>query len=89
MMAYPMFMIVQNLRFFLTDVAPTAVIFGNKFISYQFRHLGISQMMVPVYLYICELVYLCTSKLVNLCFCVHLYLFTGVLVNWQSWVSVY
>ena len=41
------FMIVQNLRSFLTAVTPTAVaptvvIFGNKVISHQFKHLGIS-----------------------------------------------
>ena len=65
-----MIMIVQNLRFFLTAVIPTAVILWNQAISHQFRHLGILNIMIPVYLYTCVFVYLCMCVCVYVCMCI-------------------
>ena len=65
MIVDPMFIIVKNLRLLLTAVtptsgAPTAVILWNK----------ITEMMIPLHLYNCVLVYFYKSKLLTFVFCV-------------------
>ena len=69
-----------------TAVGPTAIILWHKVISHQLRHLGILEIIIPVYLYASVLEYLCTCLLVYLRTCVPVYLWTCVIVNWCACV---